>query len=38
MIINNLGIKGENIDKHTSGATYISEGVANSNQNNIIIS
>jgi hypothetical protein len=31
MTINDLGVKGENTDKHTSGAIYTSKGVANSN-------
>jgi hypothetical protein len=31
MTINDLRVEGENIDKHTNSATYIDEGVANSN-------
>jgi hypothetical protein len=38
MTVNNLGVEGENTDRHTGGATHIDEGVANSDRNNIIIS
>jgi hypothetical protein len=38
MIINNLKMKSENIDEHTSDATYIDESVANFNRNDAIIS
>jgi hypothetical protein len=38
MTINDLVVKGENIDRYAGGATYIDEGVANSDPDDIAIS
>jgi hypothetical protein len=38
MIINNLVVEGENIDRYAGGATYIDKGVTNSDLDDVAIS
>jgi hypothetical protein len=38
MIINDLRVKSENIDKHIDNATHTGEGMTNSDRNDIIMS
>jgi hypothetical protein len=38
MIVNDLGVEGENTDEHTGGAAHTGEGVANSDRNDAAMS